>query len=360
MLNEGNRNPSAGMSFHTVEFEFPKRMKEDEVMRTWIVGAFVAALVSFIGVPSQTLATNTTSSVEGIVVPDTVSNQQPFSFAVTPAASGTVDISSVSGEVVQHASTDKFGRVFLAAGLAAGAYVISRSHGKPIGKIEVQQHPAGAPVQRPMRFSNPPQSVRLDEPTSLSGHGFDPNCANMQISLRGSGTPETAPVLAATEDQLKLAPFQQTTPGPAKLTITNTTTGAKIGPQIVLVYRLQAHLVKTKLTSGADQTQMVIDALPREMPLMVVATVESGPVDFGGGLKETEVVTENGQAIIPVHSSTGSGPFRINSALSAKQIFTAKDGYRCSLNSGRCVPDEDYYCEETKTGAKWSCMSTKN
>jgi hypothetical protein len=300
-----------------------RRVFGKEAMKIWVAtSALIVALISIVTVPSPMLAQNSTAGVEGIVVPDTVHDRQPFSFAVTQAANqGEIDVSSVSGVVVQHATADKYGRVFLAAGLPAGAYLISlavKNQGaKAVGKIEVQSSPAMMPAHQPMQLANPPQTFKLDQSSSLSGHGFDPNYSNMQVTLRSSGAPQTVPVLAATEDQLKLAPVSQVQPGPAKLTITNTTSGNTFGPQILLLYSMQGHLVKHKLTSGKDQTELVVDALPQDLPLQVRVDVSSGPVNFGGGRKQAEELTENGRATFPVYSESGSGPFHIDFALSS-------------------------------------------
>ena len=61
------------------------------------------------------------SSVEGTVLPDNLHDRQPFSFAAPQAAEGTVvSVSSLDGVVVDSHAADKYGRVFLAAGLPAG------------------------------------------------------------------------------------------------------------------------------------------------------------------------------------------------------------------------------------------------
>ena len=107
----------------------------------------------------------------------------------------------------------------------------------------------------------------------------------MQVNVQSAGTSVAVPVLAATEDQLKLAPVTQLAPGAAQLTVTNTSTRQTSTPQILLLYTISGHLEKAKLTSGKDRTQAVINILPTALPLMVHVDVASGPVDFGDGRK---------------------------------------------------------------------------
>jgi hypothetical protein len=299
-----------------------------------------------------------TSTVEGIVVPDIVGDHQPFSFALPSDGSSNVDISSASGEVVQQSSTDKYGRVFLPAGLAAGAYLIStRSGGHAIGKIEIKQGIIAGP-KRPLQLTNPPNVLKMNDPSTWSGNGFSPNFSDMQVALHSAGTSNDVPVLAATENQLKLAPVTQLAPGAAQLTVTNTSTGQTSTPQILLIYNIVGHLEKAKLTSGKDRTQAVIDIQPTALPLMVHVVVASGPVDFGDGRKAADAITEGGQVVFPVFAEHGSGPFTINWSLATNPGITSHTDCECSLTTGRCVPHKGSYCLEAQgKDGRWSCMS---
>lgn len=251
--------------------------------------------------------------IEGLVVPDNISNQQPFSFSVPQSKGAEVDIQTVSGEVVQQATTDKYGRIFLAAGLPAGAYLISLgSHHQPIGKLEIKP-PATENLQhvpQSIQIQNP-GAVKLSNPFSLTGHGFNPNCSNMQVSLAGSGKTETPLVLAATEDQLKLAPVQQLQPGMTQLKVTNEATGQSTEPQQFLLYSISGELGRNTIKSGHDETQLTLRVQPVNMALKVKVDVVSGPVDFGQGSKEVEGITSNGQAVFPVHAEHGAGEFQL-------------------------------------------------
>jgi hypothetical protein len=261
------------------------------------------------------------SSVEGTVLPDNVHDRQPFSFAAPQAAEGTVvSVSSLDGVVVDSHRTDKHGRVFLSAGLAAGTYLISRSGGgsdkTEIGKIEVHTPPTDAlqrswehPPQQ-VQIDNPPQSVRVGDPLWLSGHGFSPNCADMQASLFASGQTHTANVLAATEDQLKLAPITEMKPGPAELKITNLATHQSTPSQPLFFYDLQAHLQQNKLKRG-QQTTMVLEALPANTKMQVHASI-SGQATFSGGRTEMDAVIDHGRLTVPVEADRGAGNFHID------------------------------------------------
>jgi hypothetical protein len=331
---------------------------EVRVMKLFIALAVLVLAVGSTSNASSPVPATSTSSVEGVVVPDIVSDREPFSFAVPSDGSSNIDISSVSGEVVQQSSTDKYGRVFLPAGLAAGAYLIStRSGGHAIGKIEIKQGVIAGPRQ-PLQLTNPPNVLKLNDPSSWSGHGFSPNFSDMQVALHAAGTSNDVPVLAATEDQLKLAPVTQLAPGAAQLTVTNTSTGQTSAPQILLIYNIVGHLEKTKLTSGKDRTQAVIDIQPAALPLMVHVDVASGPVDFGNGRKSAEAITEGGQAVFPVFAEHGSGRFTINWSLATNPGITSHADCECSLKTGRCVPHKGSYCLEAQgKDGRWSCMS---
>ena len=284
---------------------------------------------------------NQSGTIEGIVVPDSLSAGQPFSFSVPQSAGTAVNVQTITGEVVQHATTDRYGRVFLSAGLSAGAYLISPASGgprAPIGEIVVGQRAKDA-LQRPwehpgqpMQIHDAPQLMKCSERFSLAGQGFSPNYADMQVSLSGAGQTSVAPVLAATEDQLKLAPGSQAQPGLATLTVTNKATGEGTDPTQVLLYDLQARMDRRTLNSGRDQTQLVVTVRPENLPLQVQAKVISGPVDFGEGRKEAATMTNNGLAIFPVHAERGSGPFQLDWMLATPRTTILP----CLINGIKC------------------------
>jgi YD repeat-containing protein len=261
--------------------------------------------------------TSMQASIEGFVVPDEVHDRQPFTFAV-PEGAGQINIQTLDGVVVDKRPPDKFGRVFLQAGLAAGQYLISRSGGdaKEIGKIEIRprssdvlQHTWENPPQE-VRIVNPPQSVRIGDPLWLSGHGFSPNCADMQANLLASGQTHSVTVLAATEDQLKLAPLTQVKPGAAELKIINQATHQGAPSQPLLFYDLEGRLQQNKLRSG-QETSVVFEAQPANVNMKLHATI-SGKATFSGGRTELDAVIEHGRLSVPVDANKGSGDFHID------------------------------------------------
>lgn len=259
--------------------------------------------------------------IQGIVLPDNVHDRQPFSFAAPQVVEGEViTIKTVEGEVVARHSTDKYGRVFLAAGLPAGAYLIAHGSGsetQSLGRVQVQAHIdpwdwMGTDGWIPIPIDPicvPPPALKLNDAFTLSGHGFNPNFADMQVSLSGNGQTQTLPVLAATSDELTLGPIQGLTPGAVELKLTNTATGRSAKPQQVTLYDVQAHLEQNKLHRG-EQTLFVVNTLPEELPMKIHAAI-SGQATFSGGHSKVDAVTQHGRAEIAVEAKRGSGNFHI-------------------------------------------------
>src|SRR5215831_18211656 len=94
-----------------------------------------------IAVTAQDANTAAANQITGMIVPDRIYDRQPFSFTASQASAGEViSIQTVEGVVVQRASADKYGRVFLAVGLPAAAYLVSRGGGQQphsLGQIQV-------------------------------------------------------------------------------------------------------------------------------------------------------------------------------------------------------------------------------
>ncbi|HLQ52550.1 MAG TPA: hypothetical protein VK129_13695 [Terriglobales bacterium] len=288
-------------------------------------------------------ASTAETSLPALIQPDNISAQQPFTFAV---ASGVVegevvDIQTVDGTVVQQNRTDKYGRVFLAAGLPAGAYLISKGGPQivPVGKIEVKQAAADWPQpSQPLQLQSVPQAVKRSDALNLAGHGFSGNYADMQVVLAGNGQSAQPIVLAATEDQLKLAPLNQVQPGISNLTVTNRATGQSSAPQPLLVCDMQAHLQRNKLMRGTDATQLLLEGEPRDLPLNGRVKIVSGPVDFGAGQKEATAITSNGMAVFPVHAERNAGPFEIAWMLEPVQPALAHANLK-SVSAPQALPN---------------------
>src|SRR5215813_13321740 len=173
---------------------------------------------------------NKAASSEELVVPDTIYDRQPFSFAASHVVEGeVVSVQTVSGEVVQRAPAGKLGRIFLATGLPAGAYLISSGR-HSLGKVDIKQafrDPwdwTGTDGWIPIPIDPvclPPGPIKINEGFSVLGKGFSANYDDVQVKLSSAGKSETIPVLAATAMQLKLAPGQNVRPGAAELLVTN-------------------------------------------------------------------------------------------------------------------------------------------
>ena len=266
------------------------------------------------------------STIEGVVAPDNVYDRQPFSFAAPEGAETTITVKTVTGTVVQSSSADEYGRVFLPSGLPAGLYMISGGGdrgARPLGKIEVQQRSADVlerswehPPQ-PMQLTKSFQTVKLNDRFSLPGQGFSPNCADMQVKLAGAGQAQSVPVLAATEDQLKLAPVRQMQPGLKQLTVTNPAAGQSTEPAQMLVWNAQANLDQRVLHNGG-QTEFVVQVEPADLPIHIQARI-SGHGRFGGGRTDAEAITNRGRVTFPVYADQGSGDFKIDWELAPNQ-----------------------------------------
>jgi hypothetical protein len=232
----------------------------------------------------------------GVVIqPKTIHASEPFTFAATGTVEGeVVQVKTVSGEVVQSGRADKLGRVFLAAGLPAGAYLVSK-------QTMVVKPAATTPSQTmSLGLGRIPEAINVSEPLYLNGYGFSPNAADMTVN--------GAPVLAATSSEIVSGPNTQQ-PGFQALTIVNQATGDTVKSDPVLAYHLQGHLERRKLITG-QQTALRLSFEPSNVPVMVRAAVTNGPVNFGQGRTETLVAVNNGAAVVPVHANFGMvGPF---------------------------------------------------
>src|SRR5262249_41200577 len=137
-----------------------------------------------------------------------------------------------------------------------------------------------------------------------------PNCADMQASLFASGQTHSVTVLAATEDQLKLAPITQMKPGAAELKIINQATHQGAPAQPLLFYHLDGHVQQTKLKSGRGST-VVLEAAAAEVNMKRHAPI-SGRATFSGCSTELDAVIEHGRLSIPVDANKSIGDFHID------------------------------------------------
>lgn len=259
-------------------------------------------------------------SLDGVVLPDEVHDRQPFTFAV-PEGSGQVSIQTLNGVVVDSKPPDKSGRVFLATGLPAGAYVIALLNRdghdpKAAGKIDVRPRPSDPALRswehppQQMEIVHPPQAVKVGDPLWLSGHSFSPNCADMEATVLASGQSHPVTVLAATESQLKLAPINDLKPGPAELKITNQASHQSAPAQPIFFYDLQGRLQRNKLRSG-QETSVVFESQPANVKMALHVSI-SGKATFSGARTELDTVIEHGKLTLPVEANRGTGDFHID------------------------------------------------
>jgi hypothetical protein len=251
----------------------------------------------------------------GVVAPNNIVASEPFTFAV--AQTGTiegevVDVRTIEGEVIQRHKTDKLGRIFLPAGLAAGSYMITRQAGRPAGILNVQPLAAGpgasAPPSLNLQTADPTLcAANRADPLRLTGTGVNPDAARMSVSASG----KSLPVLASSSGELVTVPPTALRPGTTALSIRNSASGAETKVDNVLVYDLKAQLMRRKLVGG-EQTVLELQFAPKEIDATLRADVVDGPVRFANGQRQTTLPTKNGRAELTVQSTPGStGPFRL-------------------------------------------------
>ena len=179
---------------------------------------WMAGILSVVMAAGTQAVVQETGRVTGEVIqPKEIHANEPFTFAVSGTVEGeVVQVQTVSGEVVQRGKADKLGRVFLPAGIPAGAYLVSAvSHGKPQQMVVA---PSAAMPAGPLRLDPIPQTINVSEPLHLTGSGFSPNAADMAVN--------SAPVLAATQNEIVSPPNMQQ-PGMTQLTVSNNATARR-------------------------------------------------------------------------------------------------------------------------------------
>jgi hypothetical protein len=250
-------------------------------------------------------------TVSGFVVPHEVQEKEPFTFAAKGVIEGEViEVKTVEGEVVATKKADKYGRIFLAAGLAAGSYLLSHHGGKSSAPLLVGTggHEGSNPIPTDqVSLSVPPSSCSVSEGLTLSGTGMSGNAEENVIKI---GDHEV-PVLASTAREVQTGELAGMPCGYQPIHLENTKSGKHADVDKCLVYDLKAKIGRQKLVSG-EQTALEFSFLPKEIKAMVSARILSGPVSFKGGKKETQVAVSNGAASLPlIADPAGSGPFRV-------------------------------------------------
>lgn len=240
------------------------------------------------------------------VAPTEILTGEPFLFTAGGQLSGVViDIKTVEGEVVATKHTDKQGRVFLAAGLAAGSYVVS-THGSPraLGKVAVS-----GGVFDPFACDN--EGLKIDQQTPpidigrlgmLHGNFRNPAA----LVFEDPSNAKSPQVRAATTSQVAFDRPADLGVAPGEHKIRLRDTAANQSAECAAVfYTAQARLTKTQVASGTE-THLVVNLEPKQMEAQVVATIRSGPVSFTNGTEAQTLPLANGTADFALRSAPGS------------------------------------------------------
>ncbi len=257
-------------------------------------------------------------SVSGFVVPSEVKEKEAFTVAATNVLEGEViAVQTVEGEVVARKKPDQLGRIFLAAGLASGLYLLTREGGggggggqpKPVPcPIEIKPNPnPGNIPSGPLNFAEPPKFSNLKDGLSLKGSGINPNAALNSLSSGSTGLP----VLAATASEMKTGPLPNFEPGSYDLKAKNLETGQEAAADGLVFYDCQSKLTRTKVGNN-ELTQIEFALRPDYVEAQALVEVTAGPVHLGGGETSKHVVLRAPVTMVPVLANpTGSGTFNV-------------------------------------------------
>ncbi len=288
---------------------------------TLVAIAILTQQVLVAGAMAANSPTQSSGKVEGFVTPSNLNAKEPFTFTANGAVEGEViDIKTVEGEVVASKKADKLGRVFVPAGLAAGAYLLT--HGaKSSGHLKVV-NPTSPPNPSHTLSFQMPKFVDQNAGLNLTGTGFNGNAAQMKIS---SGR-NSVPVLASTPRELKTGTLANLKPGLQKLDVGNLETGVRVTGNDLVVYRVQSTLARKTLVSG-EATVLEFSVQPKELQADIKATIMSGPVHFAGGGNETQIAIMNGGGKAPlVADPAGSGKFNLTWEMSNIMVSMVPPG----------------------------------
>lgn len=257
-----------------------------------------------------------------IVVPTDVVQKEPFMFSAGGTVSGTVvDIKTVEGEVVASQKPDKNGRVFLAAGLAAGTYLITAGDGRTnkIGSVKVSNQVFDPFECAKQGLSLDPDPVAIDVTKFGTVAGNFPNPG--ALDLDDFVSTRTPTLRAASTSQLVFDKPSDSgiKPGFQGLKVRDTQTGQTAATGIVF-YEATAKLSQVKVQSGSE-THLIVSVSPKELGGTVNATILNGPVTFSNGSDTMAVPTAEGLADFRLQAKPGStGKFDVNWEFSPKEI----------------------------------------
>jgi hypothetical protein len=247
------------------------------------------------------------------VLPSSINANEPFLFTSTGTLQGeVVDIKTISGEVVATQKADNLGRVFLSAGLAAGAYILTTTHNEAtkVGQVNVKGIKFDvADLKNSPSFNEDYNAIDFTKFGSLEGSFGNLN----NLDLDDFVSTRTPLILAATPRQIVFSKPIDTgmNPGPHQLTVRDKATGQTATTNL-LVFTANAKLTQARVASGT-QTQLVISVEPKELIGQAHATIINGPVTFSNGEREMDLDVANGTATFPIQSQPGStGSFNVD------------------------------------------------
>ena len=248
------------------------------------------------------------------VLPTEIGQNMPFMFSATGVVEGEViSVKTVAGEVVATNKADKHGRVFLAAGLAAGSYLLTAGDGRSdrIGSVHIDPRKL-APNSNTIRpLSIDPDFSAIDITKFGTLDGNFPNLGSLELD--DFITTRSPQIRAATPSQIV---FDRPAdlgviPGERTLTVRDTQTGQSATTEVVF-YSAEAQLTQVRVPSGAE-THLLVTVLPKELEGNVSAMILGGPVSFTNGEGAMTIPTSGGQVDFRLQSKPGSaGKFNVS------------------------------------------------
>ncbi len=296
-------------------------------------------------------------TVTGYVTPNEVNEKEPFTFAAQGSVEGeVVDIKTVEGEVVATKKTDRLGRVFLAAGLAAGTYLLTHrgGGGKPSPTVPIEIKPGNLPLDSnaKLEIPNPAPLSNMKDGLRLSGTGFHPDAGQMAISAGSTDLP----VLAATPRELKTGSLSEFGPGSYDLKVTNRATGQTTTCDGMTLYDARSRLTRERVSNN-DVTMLEFLLTPDYVRGKVKVRITSGPVHFGGGAQEKEVEVVGGvpKSIPILANATGMGKFTIGWELNGVMLADPAGGQDPKKNPCKATEHqlEAGAWQREQVGRKW-------
>jgi hypothetical protein len=258
------------------------------------------------------------------ITPNNISSNEPFMFSVTGAVEGVVvDVKTVDGEVVATENTDKFGRVFLPAGLAAGSYLLTATKGSAtqIGKVQISKNTFVPTIG--MKMLTPIPALNIDTQLRIATRGIDPHPASLKVSASQGTFKMNSMVLSASPNEVVLDRLSSSgvKPGTVELIIENSQTGQSARSSETIAYRATGKLSQKTVLSGTE-THLVVQLAPAELSGSVNARVMSGPVTLENGSDQMTQQFTNGVADFKIQTQPGStGAFNVVWSLEAPWLF---------------------------------------